>query len=99
MTKTPHKHAALIKAWADGATIEILIGSRWRLKTSPHWDADYEYRIKPEPKPDVIKYVVAYHDQHGSIISNLSSHQYKQDNVKFTFDGETNKLKSVEIIK
>ena len=53
----PHKHAELIKAWADGAEIEH------RCLTEPffeHWHEfdgcwegeDWEYRIKPEPKPE-----------------------------------------------
>lgn len=52
----PHKHAEVIKAWADGATVE------WRIPDSDHWPdrkwtfaGDYpnwrslraEFRIKP----------------------------------------------------
>ena len=50
----PHKHAELIKAWADGATIEGKWSGRfWEVEKNPAWDVDVEYRIKPEPKPDV----------------------------------------------
>lgn len=50
MMKTPHKHAALIKAWADGAIIEVRVAPHvsWRETCSPSWTLDYEYRIKPE---------------------------------------------------
>ena len=52
---TPHKHAALIHAWADGAEIESrgLADRRpagmneWKSLTAPSWHADFEYRIKP----------------------------------------------------
>lgn len=55
MMTTPHKHAALIKAWADGAVIEYYSPSRggWFICTStftPEWDPAVNYRIKPEKK-------------------------------------------------
>ena len=48
--KTPHKHADLIKAWADGAEIEFRWDclDDWRRITAPRWDQDGDYRIKPE---------------------------------------------------
>lgn len=48
----PHKHAALIKAWADGAIIEARYAANgnWLLATTPIWSDDYEYRIKPVKK-------------------------------------------------
>lgn len=45
----PHKHAELIKAWADGADIEYYhMGAKWRSVFSPAWKADVQYRIKPD---------------------------------------------------
>ena len=55
----PHKHAELIKAWADGAEIE------WQDKWG-EWQPFYltcswyeakNYRIKPEPKKDPLKII------------------------------------------
>lgn len=45
----PHKHAEMIKAWAEGHDIEVKLGNGWLRLTgdSPHWDR-LEYRIKPE---------------------------------------------------
>ncbi len=45
---TPHKHAELIKAWADGAEIEVRPpGSRdFYLSCNPCWYDRHEYRIK-----------------------------------------------------
>jgi len=49
----PHKHAELIKAWADGAKIQ------WKNKVdgyweecyfTPYWKDDCEYRLKPTLK-------------------------------------------------
>ena len=47
---TPHKHAALIHAWADGAEIEYEDDGRWCRIHDPLWEPSVVYRIKPEPK-------------------------------------------------
>jgi hypothetical protein len=90
--KTPHKYCELIKAWADGAEIEARQGSSttWVTVDSPTWSIHGTYRIKPEPKPDAV--VVWYVD--------AMCWQFRCDNgnLKLTFDGETRKLKSAEVI-
>jgi len=52
----PHKHAELIKAWADGAEIQYWNGSieQWKDgdREEMSWYEDYQYRIKPEPEPE-----------------------------------------------
>ena len=54
--KQPHKHAAIIKAWADGAQIQCKGDPRdrdyWLDTQNPFFNQDYEYRIKPEKKSD-----------------------------------------------
>lgn len=56
----PHKHAEVIKAWADGKTVQVLFEGTWVDCNSPDGNDHYpfhrsrEYRIKPEPK--VIRY-------------------------------------------
>lgn len=48
--KTPHKHAEIIKAWADGETIEFLTNeSSWKYTATPIWLPELVYRVKPEP--------------------------------------------------
>jgi len=66
----PHKHATLIKAWADGAEIQFFTPEtkQWRdfCSTAPAWLLDTEYRIKPK----TIKYRVAlfgYEDKHWPV--------------------------------
>jgi len=101
---TPHKHAEVIKAWADGADIEFrmptssLVEYTWqRLKQeSPLWAVDLEYRVKPEVKPDysLVAWVSPYRDQ-------LQRHQLPQTtgwDIRVICDGETGKLKSVQLI-
>ena len=59
----PHKHAELIKAWADGATIQSRYKfgygdwTAWADNEYPVWEDEWEYRIKPEPKKDPLKII------------------------------------------
>ena len=97
-TKMKHKHCELIKAWADGAVIEhrCLTAANYN-----HWHEfdgcwegeDWEYRIKPEPKPDVVEYW-------ESTLTFLGQcEDIKEANLRLTFDGETGELKSAEVLK
>lgn len=90
--KTPHKHAALIKAWADGAEIESMECNGWRTSKTPMWFSEIEYRIKPEPKPDFVIYVCA------APYSGPAT-RHSNDNLKLAFDGLTGKLKSAEVVQ
>jgi hypothetical protein len=60
----PHKWAKEIKAWADGAEIEIRYDesngySEWELEQYPNFNSDLiEVRIKPQPKEP--QYLYAY---------------------------------------
>ena len=64
----PHKHAEIIKAWADGAEIQIKrynydCGVYWYdlgNDESPIWLDEYDYRIKPEEKKPVVRWLWAY---------------------------------------
>jgi hypothetical protein len=59
---TPHKHAELIKAWADGSPIQYrAVPNHGDWKDAPEhliWDWTAEYRIKP--KEEYIKYRDAF---------------------------------------
>lgn len=47
---TPHKHAAIIKAWADGVEVQVSTNAGWYdLDFNPNWCDFNQYRIKPEP--------------------------------------------------
>jgi len=53
-----HKHAELIKAWADGAVIEYKVhNGGWVALEHPSWDDHNEYRIKP--KQPVVRWLWA----------------------------------------
>lgn len=95
----PHKHADVIKAWADGAIIQHKVREgEWKTvyNNKPTWNDYEEYRVKPEPKPDFMKY--ARVDKFSGYQYWCKSAQNIEANVIYTFDGETGKLKSAEVI-
>lgn len=52
----PRPHAEAIKAWADGATIQTLVGEEWVDCKHPDWFESWQYRVKPceEPKQELL---------------------------------------------
>ena len=93
--KKPHKHAKFIKAWADGAEIEYRTSSSaWNpIISGWSWDSPlvFGYRIKPEPKPDIVE---TYWVETASSIWDV----VRKHNLKLVFNGETGKLKAAEVI-
>ena len=93
-----HKHADLIHAWAEGAEIEIFNCGQWVVVQHPTFSVSLEYRIKPTPKPDVVH---LYYVDDGELIKCKKTIGPCEDphDLRVTFDGETKKLKSAEVIK
>ena len=97
-----HKHAAVLRAIADGRDVQ------WRSVHMGHWNElsvgyyspithqDLEWRIKPEPKPDVVRYLMTA-PEHG-LDHPDESLSGKYSAIKAIFDGETGKLKSAEVL-
>jgi hypothetical protein len=87
-----HKHYDLIVAWAGGARIEVREpNGDWTPMPTPSWFEHNQYRVVPEPKPDYVRFAKAqgiYRMQRDI-----------DDNVRLTYDGETGKLKSVEVLE
>jgi len=65
--RTPHKHAEVIKAWADGAEIEFKYSTYpdWEACPDPKWQMGSVYRIKPAPVPNVVTWHPFY--AYGSV--------------------------------
>lgn len=93
-----HKHYDSIIAWANGAKIQdrAFPHFEWRDSLNPSWWISFEYRIKPEPKPDCRVSLRLIRLEGGGF--ELDHDPWKKDNFIATFDGETGKLKSVELI-
>jgi len=90
--KKQHKHAELIKAWADGAEIQVMpktIANVWIDASTPTWEESYDYRIKPNDK---ILYMVTDNQGYPTVASAPwpQAHQYV-----ITIDTENNWIKSV----
>ena len=89
-----HKHADLIIEWANGARIQFEYSNEWRDDPYPTWFPENNYRIKPEPKPDIVRYFFLHPES-----SFASSEILFNSNIKVIFDGESLKTKSAEAIK
>ena len=101
----PHSHAAIIKAWADGAKIEVNNGQNdiWSYVEKPSWEYRNKYRVAL-PKPDVVVYSRIMgkfmFTSEGLEIQQLIACEVKdRPNIKYTFDGEWGTLKFVELLK
>ena len=105
-----HKHHDIIVAWAADTTQVLECRSRvahggwvWTPVEYPQWSEDCDYRIKPQPKPDVVcKGIIEFTGDHFRTaayrtIFRVSEH-FECDNIHLTFDGETGKLKSAEVL-
>ena len=97
---TPHKHAEAIRAWADGAQIEVSCGHGdiWSIVDHPSWVLENNYRVaSPPPKPDQTMYFNI--GRFGAVKIEYWQRELCAPNIAATFDGETHKLKSVEVLK
>ncbi len=90
---TPHKHADVIKAWADGAQIQVK-GAEWIDIDRPDWLLSREYRIKPAPIRRIVRRRVFLSKEYG-----LSASVDGKANVEFIFDEDTGAVLEVKLIK
>jgi len=90
-----HKHADLIHAWADGARIEYLDKQNgvWEETTSPWWDEAAVYRVKPKAPAYFEETARLNWDRHFNLYVGAG-----EPNMKFTFEAETGKLISAEVL-
>ena len=98
--KIPHKHADVIKAWADGGKIQFRDSPRqnwvdWNLPTSPSWHPTFEYRIKFEPPKPIVRYGCADEHSERMIWYNTPT---RWTNIKANFCPNTGALLSIEKI-
>lgn len=99
---TPHKHASTIKAWADGAKIQYWDGVMWDDAPSPTWALVNKYRVKPEPKPDVV--VTKWIATNGKEVFAFSRNPMDEllwtlsGKIQITINGETGKLRSADVL-
>ena len=96
---TKHKHAEVIKAWADGEAIESRFRNeeKWRdcAASGPGWWDQVDYRVKP--KNIVVQRHLAY-----DVMFDLTSHYNKEQkrgnpNIEYVFSPE-GKLISAKVL-
>jgi hypothetical protein len=81
-----HKHAELIKAWADGAEIQVFYNDimTWGGVDKPDWHESLSYRIKP--KPPVVRWLWAKQVIGGEW--TISPVFRSKEEASKTFDGQ-----------
>ena len=90
-----HKHYDCIVAWAEGKKIEVFSDStgQWEdLIGVPYWGNNFQFRIKPEPKPDVVKYLICGLKSWVEV-----DDQVGHECIKIVVDGK-GRLKSAEVV-
>ena len=92
----PHKHAEVIKAWADGADIEYFACEEfgWRAAPDPAWSESFTYRVKP--KNIVVKRHVSYNVNNG--LTKTMAYSECDCNIEYTFDPD-GKLLDAKVLK
>jgi len=107
---TPHKNAEILRAIADGKDVQWSKngGHTWgdyRNDGSgydPLTNLDILWRIKPEPKPDVVMYV-GMNFPKGADNAYIAREEYFVNHwpsvLKVILDGETGKPKAAEVLK
>ena len=101
----PAWQEALRQAVRDGKVVEYECGGSWHHSALNDRVEDFSwgdmpqdtYRIRPEPKPDVVRYI-------QKPFSHVTNEWYETINpvgieyITITRDGETGKLKSAEVL-
>ncbi len=103
-----HKHAAVLRAIADGKDVQLrtaLQGVWIDFDVDSHINPitsgiNAEWRIKPEPKPDSvhISRIALRPTSNGPQTALVNLFDTDGGKVQYTFDGETGKLKSAEVL-
>jgi hypothetical protein len=100
--KTQHPLKDIIYAMVDDTPVQL---RRYGTSEWLDWEAgsvtpfsnsaiSFDWRIKPEPKPDVVVRGYCTKDSWGVVLRPTQNNS----NLKLTFEGETGQLKSAEVI-
>ena len=93
----PHKHAGLIKLWADGFEIEYLSATnKWEpMFSNMGWYNFIDYRLKPtKPKDKHMEALIVLSPHAGPLLYAAAP---DEANCVLVFDGTTNKLIKAEV--
>jgi len=94
----PHKHAALIKAWADGAAIQLKTPHNgWMDVGAPYWHPEAEYRVKPKV-PQIVELFADCGTSERNGNWRVTGMGGYRPNMRLSFDPDSGELLSVEKI-
>lgn len=103
---TPHTDADLLRAVADGKQMQRKEWNEWVDCTHEtalvRISMGMPTRVKPEPKPDVVRFMVC--DEHTGLVTFEMAQDFISrfpgfsGIVRVVIDGETNKVKSTEVV-
>ena len=85
-----HKHADLIKQWADGAEVQYQNIDGWHDIKNSSSDVTLNWRIKPEEKKPVVRWLWAYQSNPNG--DWTTSHFYYTDKEMSYIDEKVVKL-------
>jgi len=72
-TLTPHVHADVIRAYANGELIEFSTdGTEWDYLDHPPFYEEYLYRVQPKKNTQKVNYVCIYLDNFNNLFSDTS---------------------------
>lgn len=93
MTKKPHKHADIIHAFADGATIQCYSPntSSWYDIVPKNFFEENKYRIKPE------HIAVNFYYENGVFQKCQDSSCPDKHELEVTYDDETDKIVDIKV--
>lgn len=109
-----HVHKEVLIAFAYGKKVQKFDATAcaWEDDDFPRFLPSEKYRIKPEEKPDIVRFFVASEftgDANPKLyyscpvklknLGELDSNKVLAHNIKLTFDGVTKKLKAAEFVK
>jgi hypothetical protein len=100
-----HPHHEVILAYLNDELVQFYHNHEWvnldvmseRVNASlsfPSFPAVVNYRIKPTPKPDIVRYTLIKPET----CDDITSRKWDIDNLKLTFNGETLKLIKAEVM-
>lgn len=92
----PHKHAEVIKAWADGEEVQYsLDGLVWTDLPNPLFaNSDAKYRVKP--KNITVRRILSYNIR--TEMTQTVSFSHGDPNIEYTFDPD-GKLLDAKVLK
>lgn len=86
---TKRKHHKVIKAWANGAEIEMGVDGFWECIATPSFLANTEYRVKKKVKPNfTVRHEALWYTEENSAATL----------IELEIDGETNKAIGVRLV-